>query len=243
MDATFRPAGAPATFRFGEFTFDSESRLLLCGGTERHLSPKAQQLLLALLVAKPRALSREELYDALWPSTFVCETNLAGVVNEVRRALDDDARAAQYIRTVHGFGYAFGGDASLPAALAASAMLSCGGRHHPLYEGDNCVGRAVDAGVVLTETMVSRRHALITVHGGVFTIRDLDSKNGTYVEGKRVGSTPVTVSPRSRITLGTLTVSIVPRKTTSTQSLHLNAPELQRRVAEALARPVRRSSP
>src|SRR5882724_5235039 len=98
-------AGETATtFTFGEFVYDSGARLLMRGGVKQHLTPKAQRLLHLLLVARPRALSREELYDALWPSTFVSETNLAGIVNEVRRALGDDPRAAQFIRTVHGFG-------------------------------------------------------------------------------------------------------------------------------------------
>ena len=126
-----RSGQATAVYRFGEFTFDCSTRLLLGGAEERHLSPKAQQLLNLLLAAHPRVLSREDLYDALWPSTFVCETNLASVVNEVRRALGDDARASQYIRTVHGFGYTFSGDL-LPPAARAFAVLVCAGRTHPL---------------------------------------------------------------------------------------------------------------
>src|SRR5688500_13859545 len=122
MSGSFRPAGEPAaTFRFGEFLFDSGSRLLLRSGVERHLSPKARQLLQLLLLARPRALSREDLYDALWPSTFVCETNLASIVNEVRRALGDDARSSHYIRTVHGFGYAFRSEVTSTAPMPLAA--------------------------------------------------------------------------------------------------------------------------
>ena len=124
MGKNFRSAGRPAaTFRFGEFTFDCGSRQLWHRGVERHLTPRAQHLLQMLLLARPRVLSREELYDAIWPSTFVCETNLACVVNELRRALEDDARTAQYIRTVHGFGYAFSGEV-VSATARASAIAS-----------------------------------------------------------------------------------------------------------------------
>lgn len=97
-------------FRFGELTFDCGSHLLLRNGEEQHLSPKARQLLRMLLLKRPRAVSHEEIYDALWPSTFVSETNMTSVVSELRRALGDVTRSAQYIRTVHGFGYAFSGD-------------------------------------------------------------------------------------------------------------------------------------
>src|SRR6185436_17886925 len=161
MKSQFRPVDRTlSTFRFDEFTFDCSSRMLRRGDAEQHLSPKAQHLLQLLLIASPRVLSREELYDALWPSTFVCETNMAGIVREVRRALGDDARESQYIRTVHGFGYAFCGDvvAVQPRQRLVSARLVCEERRYPLFEGQNVVGRADDACVVLDDVTVSRRH-------------------------------------------------------------------------------------
>jgi hypothetical protein len=47
----------------------------------------------------------------IWPGTFVSESTLAVVVNGIRHALEDDARHPRFIRTVHGFGYAFCGEA------------------------------------------------------------------------------------------------------------------------------------
>ena len=231
MNAVLRAPGEPEpTFRFGELTFDCGSRLLMRGGEPQHLSPKAQQLLQVLLLARPRALSREELYDALWPSTFVCETNLAGVVGELRRALGDDARSSRYIRTVHGFGYAFSGEvASESDATAVAAMLLCEHQSHPLYEGENSVGRSHDCRVVLHAPSVSRHHALITIHDGAFSIRDLGSKNGTYVDGRLIGRTPVMVKPHARIGFGALAASISFRKAVSTTSLRVNVNELTRR--------------
>ncbi|MFP5247914.1 MAG: winged helix-turn-helix domain-containing protein, partial [Thermoanaerobaculia bacterium] len=163
-----------AVFQFGEFTFDCRSRVLLRDGQERHLTPKAQQLLHLLLQERPRVLSREELYDALWPETFVSETNLATVVNEVRRTLGDDARVSHYIRTVHGFGYAFCGEVVSSARTGSSiAMLICEGRNHLLYEGENSVGRAVDSRVVLTSPTISRHHAVMKLDGGSVWITDV----------------------------------------------------------------------
>lgn len=236
MTTNFRPAGKPTTmFRFGEFTFDCESRLLLYGGMERHLSPKAQQLLRLLILARPRALSRQELYDVLWPSTFVCETNLASVVNEVRRALGDDARASGYIRTIHRFGYAFRGEvmSSAPIEFTAATLL-CEGQSHQLYEGDNIVGRAPDGRIVITDRTISRHHAIITVYDGAFSITDLDSKNGTYVDGQRIGRSPVTIPPRARIEFGAILASLSCGRISTTASLRLNMPELKRQVAERM---------
>ena len=230
-------AGSPAgSFRFGEFTFDGESRQLLSKGEPRHLSPKAQQLLQVLLLARPRALSREELYDALWPSTYVCETNLASIVNELRRALGDGPRTSQYIRTVHGFGYAFCGEvALLPAAIVHVATLVCDGQAHMLCEGANVVGRAPDSRVVLADPTVSRHHALITINDGTIWVKDLDSKNGTFVDGERIGSSPVMVTPRTRVMIALTSVLIVLRKSSSTASLRLNIPEIKREIAARLS--------
>ncbi len=241
MSANTRYADDSATtFNFGEFTYDSGSRLLMCNGAPRHLSPKAQRLLHLLLVARPRALSREELYDALWPSTFVCETNLAGIVNEIRRALGDDARSAQFIRTVHGFGYAFGGEVASAARVpVVSANLVCGEASYSLYPGENVVGRALGADIVLSDATISRRHAVITIYDGdsTFLIKDLESKNGTYVDGTKIGHEPVSVTHDAQIEFGAVVASIVFRKTTTTKLRMLNLTELKRQVAERMTTP------
>ena len=174
------------TWRFNEFTFDLGTRMLLRDGVECRLSPKALQLLRALLIARPRAVSRKDLYDELWPSTYVCETNLATIVNELRRALGDQARDASFVRTVHGFGYAFCADAETVTPDAAAATLRCEGRDFPLYDGENVVGRNSQCDIVLADKTVSRRHATITVDGDTIQVRDLESRNGTYIEGERV---------------------------------------------------------
>src|SRR6266508_2242099 len=95
--------------RFGECVLDTDERVLLRGGQPVHLTPKAFQLLGFLLEARPRAVPKSELQEKLWPSTFVSEGNLATLVKEARVVIGDDARQPLYIRTVHGYGYAFAG--------------------------------------------------------------------------------------------------------------------------------------
>jgi Tol biopolymer transport system component/DNA-binding winged helix-turn-helix (wHTH) protein len=97
--------------RFGPFTLDLDSRQLTNAGEEVHLEPKAFELLSALVVERPKALSKAELQERLWPGTFVAEANLSNLVAEIRAALGDPARAPKFVRTAHGFGYAFCGDA------------------------------------------------------------------------------------------------------------------------------------
>ena len=99
------------SFWFGDFELDQERRQLLRSGEPVPLEPKAYELLSLLLERRPRALSRAQIRDVIWPQTFVSESTLAVVVNGIRHALSDDARHPRFVRTIHGFGYAFCGEA------------------------------------------------------------------------------------------------------------------------------------
>jgi serine/threonine protein kinase/DNA-binding winged helix-turn-helix (wHTH) protein len=98
-------------WRFGDFTLDGERRQLLRAGTPLSLEPKAYELLGLLLARQPRALSKDQIHGVLWAGTFVSESALAGLVADLRSVLGDDARRPRFIRTVHGYGYAFCGEA------------------------------------------------------------------------------------------------------------------------------------
>jgi DNA-binding winged helix-turn-helix (wHTH) protein len=187
-------AGAPDQIRFGQFVLDLGTRELRDGSEPLHLTPKAFELLLVLIEQRPRAVAKAALQERLWPSTFVSEANLPILVGEVRAALRDDARKPEFVRTVHGFGYAFCGEAagsvpgsSKPAATTSSCWLISKTRHVALHEGDNIIGRDPSGDVWLDGRGVSRRHAKITVQGGTTaTLADLESKNGTWVNGHRL---------------------------------------------------------
>jgi TolB-like protein/DNA-binding winged helix-turn-helix (wHTH) protein/Tfp pilus assembly protein PilF len=92
---------------FGEFVLDLDSRELRRGVESVRLSPKAFQLLEILVANRPKALSKADLQDRLWPDTFVVEKNLANLVSEIRQALGDSPSAPGFIRTVPRYGYAF----------------------------------------------------------------------------------------------------------------------------------------
>jgi transcriptional regulator with PAS, ATPase and Fis domain len=56
----------------------------------------------------------------------------------------------------------------------------------PFTQGRLVLGRADAGGVPLPDERVSREHAELTIEGGRVTVRDLDSRNGTFVNGQRV---------------------------------------------------------
>ncbi|MFZ1086762.1 MAG: FHA domain-containing protein [Terracidiphilus sp.] len=66
------------------------------------------------------------------------------------------------------------------------------------------IGRGSDCDLVVPEAAVSTRHCRLTQQGSGFVIEDLGSKNGTFVNGKKIASgAPVPVVHGSRVTLGT----------------------------------------
>ena len=195
--------------RLGDLTFDADARQLRRGPDEIHLSPKAFELLKLLIESRPRAISKKELHERLWPETFVSEANLATLAAEVREALDDDPRQPRFIRTAHRFGYAFSGIAveETGANPTGDSTTFCwlirDGRRLPLQAGENVLGRDADDGIQIESPTVSRRHARIVVAATGATIEDLASKNGTRLRGESVSSA-VTLTDGDEIRIGSV---------------------------------------
>lgn len=59
------------------------------------------------------------------------------------------------------------------------------GRDFRLVDGKNTLGTAADCDVVLTDPYLSSKHAVIRHENGTFTLVDLDSTNGTYLNERR----------------------------------------------------------
>jgi eukaryotic-like serine/threonine-protein kinase len=98
---------ASSAHAFGSFRLDSAERLLLRGGEQISLTPKAFDLLVYLVEHAGRLVTKQELMNALWPDTFVEDSNLTFTVSALRKALGDNQAGAQYIQTVHTRGYRF----------------------------------------------------------------------------------------------------------------------------------------
>jgi len=179
--------------RFGPYVLDLASRQLLRGDDVVHLSPKAFELLSILVSDRPKALSKSDLQERLWPETFVVEKNLANLVGEIRDAIGDDPSNPRFIRTVHRFGYAFRETPSRTGTVRPARrggdisfrLMWMDGRA-TLDEGEHVLGRDPDVEIFLNHPGVSRHHAKIRISAGQATIEDLGSKNGTFVGGTRV---------------------------------------------------------
>ena len=197
---------------FGDFVIDFGERRLVSGQREVHLTPKAFDLLRLLIESRPKALSKQEIFERLWPGTFVTENNLAALVADLCSLLGDNAGEPRFIRTVYAYGYAFAGDVRSAAAVSeprrnARWLLIFNGREIPLLDGENILGRTGEGIIALEAPSISRQHARLTIAEGRAVIEDLGSKNGTWVGPVEVtGPTPVRNGDEIR--LGSAVVTI-----------------------------------
>src|SRR5438034_844198 len=66
----------------------------------------------------------------------------------------------------------------------------------PLQRGLIIIGRDNKEGLALQDERASRKHAVVSFDGAAWTIRDLDSHNGTFVDGQRVKGAITLAAPR-----------------------------------------------
>jgi DNA-binding winged helix-turn-helix (wHTH) protein len=170
--------------RFGAFVLDAGSRTVERQGEELHLSGKAFDLLQILVAEQPKAVSKTELLNRIWPDVVVEEENIKNLVWEIRNTLKERG----FVRTVHRFGYALGVPTHIEedAVVAPRTWLQHEARMYALSDGENYIGRDPTCGVFLHAPGVSRRHARIVLSNGSAVIEDLQSKNGTRVRDARI---------------------------------------------------------
>jgi DNA-binding winged helix-turn-helix (wHTH) protein len=190
--------------KFGDCVLDLSARQLERQGRNVPLEPKVFELLEILIKRRPAVVTNNELDELLWPQVYVARTSLTRLVSELRAALGDAPRDSRIIRTVYKTGYAFCADvAGLPAARSPPATLEVLWMKQslPLTDGEHIAGRDAECSLVIDGTTVSRRHARITVAHGAATIEDLDSTNGTHVNGTRI-SAPTPLAAGNEFALG-----------------------------------------
>jgi DNA-binding winged helix-turn-helix (wHTH) protein/tetratricopeptide (TPR) repeat protein len=95
-------------YRFGPYQLDAARRLLLRDEAGIALQPKTFDLLLYMVRNPLRPLSKEELLQAVWPDSFVEESNLTQNIFQLRKALTaGKGDGTRYIVTIPGRGYQF----------------------------------------------------------------------------------------------------------------------------------------
>jgi pSer/pThr/pTyr-binding forkhead associated (FHA) protein len=112
-------------------------------------------------------------------------------------------------------------------SATSGALLDLWGRPHPL-DAHTRIGRQIEErGLAVLEPSVSRAHAELTQAEGQWTIRDLGSANGTFVEDKLIEA-PTAVQAGDRIRFGHIAFYLVE------DIAHLPPPKLSRTVTTTI---------
>ena len=176
-------------YDFEIYRLDPIEQLLWCNGVHVPLSPTLLQLLVALVESHGRLIEKEELLRSVWPDTFVEEGNLTRNISSLRRALGDEAKQPRFIETIPWRGYRF--VAEVRKRLATAPFLkwiNSEGREETLFlrKDEVLIGRRSDSDLALPNPYISRNHAKLVRSELGFSIVDLKSSHGTFVNGHQV---------------------------------------------------------
>jgi serine phosphatase RsbU (regulator of sigma subunit) len=96
--------------------------------------------------------------------------------------------------------------AEVPAHLLLVLVENAPPRHIPLQLLPLTIGRSSPAEMILEGSTVSRRHCKLERQGDRIVLTDLESTNGTYVNGERI-TAPTALDDGARITVGAYALS------------------------------------
>jgi len=135
-------------------------------GTELRLRPKTFEVLLYLIENRDRVVSKAELFDHVWGGSAVTEDTLVQSVVEIRKALGDDSRASEFVRTIARVGYRFVAPLDPPSVEVAAEPIV-----EDLRPNVRWSRRAIAAAAVIV--------AILGVLGAVWASRQRESVGGS----------------------------------------------------------------
>src|SRR5688500_6669456 len=96
---------------FGAYEIDTEAFELRRDGQPCAIEPQVLELLVYLVRNAGRLVTKNDLIEHVWGGRIVCASPLASRVKSARRAIGDDGEQQRLIKTVHGRGVRFVGEA------------------------------------------------------------------------------------------------------------------------------------
>lgn len=219
------------SFRFGEFELDLAAYALRRGRVRIKLEKVPMEVLILLVASAGALVERREIQAALWGADVFVERDSAinTAIRKIRQALEDDAEKPRFVETVVGKGYRFiapverrvwGSQverSDIETARPSSARwrrtfpsycVTRGKQEFVLDTGENLLGRDPTARVYVDHASVSRRHARISIRSERAVLEDLKSRNGTYLDGRRIEA-PTEIRHGAIIGLGPITLTFL----------------------------------
>src|SRR5262245_3198242 len=109
-------------WHFGPFRLDLANACLWHAAQLVPLRPKTFEVLVYLVTHAGQLVTKEALFDAVWPETAVGDGVLKTSMTELRKVLGETAKAPQWIATVHRRGYRFVAPVTLLESAPAPAV-------------------------------------------------------------------------------------------------------------------------
>jgi TolB-like protein len=113
---------------FGDHRLDVSARELWHGATLVRLEPQVFDLLCLLVENRERVVTREEIIARIWGGRFVSDAAVSSRIKSARQAIGDDGERQCFIRTHHGVGFRFVGDATIPRPGERAAAEALAGK-------------------------------------------------------------------------------------------------------------------
>lgn len=92
-------------FHVGNWIVRPKRDCIECGGRVVHLAPKAMSVLCCLARSNGEVVSRQKIFDVVWPNCDVSDDALTQRIVEIRKAFDDSAYASKIIETIPKIGF------------------------------------------------------------------------------------------------------------------------------------------
>lgn len=127
-------AFAGDTWTFGPFRLIPARQLLLRDGVPVRIGSRALEILVVLARRGGELIAKQELIAAVWPDTFVDESNLKVNVCLLRHALGDTQKQPKYIATVPGRGYRFVAPVLIGSGVADTPQHAIAGRQQEIAD-------------------------------------------------------------------------------------------------------------
>ena len=95
-------------YQSGELMINPKSRRVLCRGQEVNLTPKEFDILYFLFQNKGEVFTKEQIYQAVWADEYMmADSNIMAFIRKIRKKIEPNPDAPEYILTIWGVGYRF----------------------------------------------------------------------------------------------------------------------------------------
>ena len=166
------------TYVFGDFTLDIRLYELRRAGKPVKLEPQVFNVLVYLVQHRDRVVTKQELFEHLWPDQFVGDAALERCIRSARQAVGDSGRTQRLIKTLYGRGYRF------LAAVEERILDPLGGKDLATPSTPSESMSFINIGLLTVHTTTSRPRlwALRMIVGSITTAPQKTSTTATSLE-------------------------------------------------------------